>query len=126
MASLTRSLIQSRANPAYARIVQEQVAGAGPHFELVSRHLQDVFALAEVAMGELLPEEGALSLRHFHLTLSAAVVNYFSYAPALGRVWRKPFSPRVLAERRQHLRWLVDALLDALMVHRSRSPNPTR
>ncbi|MBX3250394.1 MAG: TetR/AcrR family transcriptional regulator [Myxococcales bacterium] len=101
---------------AYARIVQEQVAGRGAHLELVATHLRDVVALVTRGLEGALPARGPLSLPHFHLTLSALMVNYFTYAPVFGRAWwgKDPLGRAGLAERRAHVHWVVDACLSAL------------
>ena len=43
------------------------------------------------------------------------VINYFTYAPALDEVWQgDPMSAEARAERRLHVHWVVDALLEKL------------
>lgn len=102
-------------NRAYARIVQHQIAGAGPYAEVVQRHYAEITRWALGQLGELLPSEGATAPRHLHLSISAVVVNYFTYAPGLQGAWDiDPLTRNALAERRAHVHWLVDACLDAM------------
>lgn len=103
---------------AYSRIVQEQIATSGPHVELVRGHLIEVLSITTRALEGVLPKTGPLALRHFHLSLSALVINYFTYGPVLGRAWwgKDPLGPRGLEERREHVHWVVDAWLTALGV----------
>ncbi len=104
------------ANQAYARLVQQQVSTGGPHLALVQRHLGELLGATSELLAALTPQGGPLSAKHFHLSLSAAVINYFTYAPVLGEEhWgRDPMSAEALAERRAHLHWMVDAWLRAL------------
>lgn len=100
----------------YARIVQQQIASEGAHVSLVRTHLSEVLALTTRMLAGVLPSSGPLSAPHFHLSLSAVVINYFTYGPivqsalpggdALGR--------QALRDRRAHVRWVLDAWLDAL------------
>lgn len=101
---------------AYARVVQEQIATSGPHVELVRGHLIEVLAITTRALEGVLPKSGPLAMRHFHLSLSALVINYFTYGPVLGRAWwgKEPLGERGLDERRAHVHWVIDAWLDAL------------
>jgi AcrR family transcriptional regulator len=103
-------------NVTYARIVQQQVSSGGAHLPLVKRHLTEVLSIATEAFGDRAEMTGHLAPRHFQLTLSAAVINYFTYAPILGKdFWDSdPMSAPALAERRAHIHWIVDAWLDAL------------
>lgn len=95
--------------PAYPRLVQHQIASQGEHIGLVHRHLGDVLRWTEAILEGLTPKSGPLAARHFHLSLSAAVINSFTYGPAFGI--DMSVCPE---ERRAHLHWLVDTLLAGL------------
>jgi AcrR family transcriptional regulator len=102
-------------NGAYARIVQQQVASRGDHLPLVETHLREVLAMTTKVIAPV-AGTGPLAPRHFHLSLSALVLNYFTYAPVLGPddAGRDPLSKEALVERRAHVHWVIDAWLDAL------------
>ncbi|MCH9686195.1 MAG: TetR/AcrR family transcriptional regulator [Deltaproteobacteria bacterium] len=104
------------ANRGYLRIVQQQVSGLGPHLPVVQRHLGDMMQISAGLLAGLAPANGATAARHLHLSLSAMVVNYFTYAPAMGAAWGPddPMSTTSLAERRAHVHWVVDAWLNHL------------
>lgn len=104
------------ANRSYARLVQQQVSGRGPHLPTVQRHLADIMRLSMRLLTAIAPKEGPAAAKHLHLSLSAMVVNYFTYAPAMGEVWgpEDPLSTGALAERRAHIHWVVDAWLERL------------
>jgi len=95
--------------PAYPRIVQHQISGHGAHRALVLQHLADVQARTAALLAEHISETGHLSVRHFHLSLSAVIINFFTYGPAYGLDLEAD-----LEERRKHVHWLVDAWLDKL------------
>ncbi len=68
------------------------------------------------ALSELSPAKGPQAARQLYLTFVGAVVNYFTYAPALEPGWQgDPLSDECLEERREHLHWLVDLVLDDLL-----------
>ncbi len=100
----------------YARVVQEQIASGGPYVDLVRAHLSDVLKITARALEGVLPERGARSVQHFHLSLSSLVINYFTYGPVLGRAWwgKEPLGARGLSERREHVHWVIDAWLEKL------------
>ncbi len=103
------------ANRNYVRLVQHQVSGHGPHLPTVQRHLVELMRLTVQLLSGVAPEAGPTAARHLHLSLSALVINYFTYAPALGEAWGEdPLSPPALAERRAHIHWVVDAWLARL------------
>ena len=102
-------------NRGFARLVQQQIAGSGTHLELIQENLRELERWTERALEHVAPADGPLAARHFFVTFSAAMINYFTYAPALRAVWGEdPLSPRAMAERREHLHWLVAVVVDAL------------
>ena len=103
-------------NRLYPRLVQQQISGGGPHLELVQRHLEAFFTWTTQALAQITPDNGPLAARHFYLSLSGIVVNYFTYAPVLGSLWgQDPLSREAVAERREHVHWLVDTMLERLV-----------
>ncbi len=104
------------AHRGYVRLVQQQVSSQGPHLPMVQRHLGDLMQISTAILADFVPAQGPSAARHLHMSLSALVVNYFTYAPAMGAAWgnEDPLSPAALAERRAHVHWVVDAWLDRL------------
>ena len=99
----------------YPRLVQREVSRGGRDLEVVHKSLGALFEWFERALDELAPLEGPLSARHFFVTFSGAVINYFTYGEVLGRVWGSdPLSADGITERRAHLHWLVDTVVDRL------------
>ena len=102
-------------NRRYARLIQQEVARSGEHLPLIRKNLRGLFEVVAGELGEALPAEGPLSPKHFFLTLSGMTISYFTYAPALKALWgSSPVGELALAERREHIHWVVDALLDRL------------
>ncbi|MBO6938445.1 MAG: TetR/AcrR family transcriptional regulator [Deltaproteobacteria bacterium] len=102
-------------NVTYARIVQHQIASEGPHLPLVRRHLREVLELTREMLRGITPSRGPRSAEHFHVSLSAVVINYFTYGPVL---LDDALEDRPLGERRAHVHWVVDSWLDGLERHR--------
>ncbi|MCP4805909.1 MAG: TetR/AcrR family transcriptional regulator [Proteobacteria bacterium] len=103
------------ANRNYPRLVQQQVASNGPALELIQRSLIPMQEWVEAALVDVAPREGPLAARQFFVTFSGAVINYFTYADALAPAWGSdPASEQGVDERRAHLHWLVDAVVDKL------------
>jgi len=99
----------------YPRLVQQQLTGGGPHTGMVRRNLAAFFDWITEALAEISPQTGPLAAKHFYLSISGIVTNYFTVTPALADQWgTDPMSPAALAERREHLHWLVDTLLARL------------
>ena len=84
---------------------------------LMRRHLNGILRPIEELLGAAARASGPLAARHFHISLSAIVTQYFTMAPAIGkRGWgREPLGKPALAERRKHVHWIVDACLDKLV-----------
>jgi len=105
------------ANQRYAKLVQREVCGAHP--QRVQRGLEPLMSWVESALSEVAPSQGPLAARHLFVTLSGAVINYFTYAAALSPAWGSdPLSEHAIRERRAHLHWLVDCLLTGLQTAR--------
>jgi AcrR family transcriptional regulator len=103
-------------NTHYARLVMGILSGNSRHLHLIQRAHGPLLGWTRSILGEVAPDEGALAARHFFITISAAVVNYFTYTPAVESVWGEdPFSEDAIEERREHLHWIIDACLDQLV-----------
>ena len=102
-------------NKHYPRLVQRVAAGSGAPMEAVRANLAALYHLVEQALSEVAPADGPLAPRHFFLTFSGAVINFFTYAPLLQPAWGSdPLSDAGIAERRAHLHWVADRLLEGL------------
>ncbi len=99
----------------WPRLVQRQVAGSPESMPLIQRSLAPLFEWTERILSEVAPAEGPLAARHFFVTFSGAVINYFTYGPVLQPLWGSdPGAPPAIEERRAHLHWLADLVLDGL------------
>ncbi len=101
-------------NHRYAGLIQQQASAARIH-PLIERNLAPLFRWTQRVLLEVTPAAGPLAARQFFVTFSGIVVNYFTYAPLLAELWGEdPMSRPALEERRAHVHWLVDVLLDRL------------
>ncbi len=102
-------------NLRYPRLVQQQMAGSDEHHDLIRRNLGPIFNWTRQSLTGLAPEIGPMAARHLFITFSGLVINYFTFAPVLGSLWGDdPMSPPELEERRFHVHWVVDAILEKL------------
>lgn len=102
-------------NRRYPRLIQQQVAGGSAHLDLIRRNLEPLFQWVQRTFSEVAPTAGPLAARHFFVTFSGIVINYYTYAVVLGPLWSDdPLSPGALADRRAHVHWMADLVLDGL------------
>jgi len=100
-------------NPGYARLIQREICSRSQSLEKIAQYMEPLQRWGEVAFGALLPGGGAVAPRHFFVTLFGLAINYYTYAPALELLWKgDPLAKSALAERREHVRMVVDAMLD--------------
>lgn len=110
-------------NARYALLVQAQLSHPTTH-PLVEKSFGPLYRFIERVLGEVAPREGRAAARQLFVTFSGAVISWCTYAPLLSRVWGGDLlSPPLLEERRAHLHWLVDLMLDDL-AHEMRAEKP--
>ena len=105
------------ANHLFARLVMQEVAhhedGKLPQ---IRANMQQLYELMRDEFKDVLPADGPMSARHFYVTLSASVINYYTYAKVLHGVWNSdPSSPEMLRERRAHMHWLAETIVTRLI-----------
>jgi TetR/AcrR family transcriptional regulator len=98
----------------YATLVQAQLANPDT-YGLVEKSFEPLYRFIEATLLEVAPSEGRAAARQLFVTFSGAVINWCTYAPLLSRVVGGDLlRPPLLEERRAHVRWLVDLVLDSL------------
>lgn len=100
-------------NHRYPRLVQRILTSDSQQVEFIQQSLSPLFDWIEEQLGELAPDEGPLAARQFFVTISGAVLTYFTYEPAMHEEW-KMLSDEALEERRDHLHWMIDVFIDRL------------
>ena len=101
---------------AWPRLIQ-QISSTrhSTFFPVVQQGFVPVIRWAEAALAEVTDDSGPRSAYHVYQTMAGAIVHHFTHAPIFAAIWDEtPFSSHHLEERRAHLHWLVDTLLDAL------------
>jgi TetR/AcrR family transcriptional regulator len=102
-------------NRRYPRLVQQQLVGSAEHGELIRKSLGQLFDWTLRSLEGVAPARGASAARQLFVTFSGIVINYFTLAPLLADRWGDdPLGAAGLAERRAHVHWIVDTLLDRL------------
>jgi TetR/AcrR family transcriptional regulator len=102
-------------NRRYPRLVQQQTAGGGEYHELIRKSLGPLFQWTERLLRDVAPEGGPRAARHLFVTMSGIVLSYYTYAPVLAEWWgQDPMSAAALRERREHVHWMVEAILAGL------------
>jgi len=102
-------------NHRWVRLVQLEIASGGEALPRIQQGLGDLLDKLATLFGDRLPASGPLAARQFFVTFSGIVNTYYVYAPALGTMWDDDVSSaRSRRERREHVHWVADALLDKL------------
>jgi len=104
-----------RDNRRYPTLVQGLLTASNDRSAFVKRGFEPLQTWIEEALSDDIPNIGPTSARHFFITVTGAVMNYFTYGPALSDAWAEDMlGESGIEERREHLHWLVDTLLDNL------------
>lgn len=109
---------------AWPRLVQQISATQHKDFlPIVQKGLFPLVHWAEEVLHGIAPASGPTSAYHLFETISGAVIHHFTHAPVLAPVWdQTPLAPHVIEERRQHLHWLVDIIVDDIEKNAPLSP----
>lgn len=107
------------ANPNYPRLVQQELARSDGRHDLIRENNRTMFELVSSGLEGIAAPEGPRSAKHVFLSFAAMCIFYFTNAPALASLWTEegedPLSREALDERRQHLHWMADVMLDRLV-----------
>ena len=102
-------------NRRYPRLIQQQLVGSAEHGELIRSNLGQLFDWTVRSLEGIAPGRGASAARQLFVTFSGIVINYYTFAPLLSDRWGDdPLGAEGLSERRAHVHWIVDTLLDRL------------
>lgn len=100
----------------YVRLVQMEILSGSAHVAEIARGLEVLYERVGSILDGLVPASGPLSARQFFLSLSGIVNTYYVYAPAMPAAWSggDPLAAAPRRERREHVHWVVDAMLSRL------------
>ena len=106
-------------HPGYPRLIQREICSGPRNLEKVMQYMAPMQRWGETIFQGLFPPGGPLSPRHFFITVFGMAINYYTYSPVLERLWDDdPMSAPALAERREHLHSVIDALIDKYALER--------
>lgn len=110
-------------NHLFARLVMQEVAHQETaRLPQVRANLVSLYEVMREELVGILPAEGPLSARHFFVTMAGTVIHYYTYAKVLGPHWpTEPTAPEALRERRTHVQWLVETVMERLLRDGARS-----
>ncbi|MFW5875874.1 MAG: TetR/AcrR family transcriptional regulator [Myxococcota bacterium] len=99
----------------YARLVQMELATTSERLPQIRRGVQHLHDTLAGLLDGVTPEDGPLSSPHFFVTFAGLVNTYFLMAPALEPVLgADPMRVAAKRERREHVHWILDAILNRL------------
>lgn len=97
------------------RLVQSEIAAGGEHLPRIQQGVTQLHDTVKALLAGVADETGPLAARQFFVTFAGLVNTYFLMAPALGGVWDgDPMHVAAKRERREHVHFVVDALLQQL------------
>lgn len=103
-------------NQGFSRMLQREISG-GRHVEHIAAHMTGPFRVAVAGIAAAFPatRQGPLAAPHLLVSFFGMVGTWFSYAPVVGQlVGVDPLSPEGLADRKQHVRRMLDLVVGAL------------
>lgn len=99
----------------YPRLVMQEIARGSTNLERIKGNFTQLFKTMAAALDGAVPEHGPLSPKHFFLSFSGMVINYFTYQTVIDDIWGEDLmNPRARDERRRHLLWVANALIEKL------------
>ncbi|MEB2311934.1 MAG: TetR family transcriptional regulator [Sorangiineae bacterium] len=112
----------------WVRLVQSELGAGSAHLPRIARGLELLYERVRAVLDGLVPEQGPLAARHFFVSFAGIVNAYPTYAPALGDIFHgDPLAAHARRERREHVHFVADALLHALLEReRGRGAGPAR
>lgn len=104
-------------NPGYPKLIQREICSGSENIEKIMQYMMPMQQWGESVFGDIFPAEGSLSPRHFFISVFGMAINYYTYMPVLEQLWDgDQMSVPALAERREHLHFVLDALMEKFAV----------
>jgi AcrR family transcriptional regulator len=103
------------AHPEYPALVQRELANAQGRHDLLARYNARNFQLVDQLIAPLCGGKKSATASHQLYTSFVGMVLYYHLSgPVLEPLVARPFGPTALGARRQHVHWMIDAVLGAL------------
>ncbi len=115
-------------NPGYPRLIQGEICTNTRGLDKMVEHMKPLTRWGEALISELLPKEGHLSPKHLFISLYGMISGYYTYNPVTEKLWQdnsenneakkesmnKNSKSSDADERRRHVHWMVDAIMDKI------------
>lgn len=102
-------------NQRYPHLMYSTLTTDNEHSDIIREHMNRILGWVEDILSEECPEQGTLAGRQIFVTLAGASSVYVAYDPLFESVWDGDMMSREnLRERRDHLHWLIDTIVDRL------------
>lgn len=111
------------ANKNFSRMVQREASG-GRHLDRIVRRMVPIFERGIAMLDLAYPDsrEGDLAGPHLLVSFYGMIVSYFTYSPVLaGLLGNDPLAPESLEARKNHLKRMLDLVLEQLEGERGRT-----
>jgi len=107
-----RSLVENRR---YLMLVISVLSSDSPHTENIRKSVTPLVEWLEQELESVISRDGPRSTLHIYISLAGAINHYFSHMKVLEESYGDSMmTPDALAERAEHLHWLVDTLFERL------------
>ncbi len=103
-------------NPGFPRLIQREMCSHSKSIVKISDGMAPVQAWGAGVLAGLLPMSGPASSKHFLFSVYSMVLNYYTYASMLERMWGiDVWGEQALAERRAHLHIVLDMIIESFI-----------
>ncbi len=103
--------IESR--PGYPRLILGEICSNSSNLDRIVQHMTPLYTWGRTVFGDILPDEGPLSHRQFFISVFGIIINYFTYAPVIEKLWDQEIMKKdALSERREHVHTVIDRIID--------------
>ena len=103
-------------NQRFSRMLQREIAG-GRHVERIAAHMVRPFRGGVAVIEQTFPQArgGPLAAPHVLVSFFGMIAAWFTYAPVVDQLLEHdPLAPESIAARKQHLRRMLNLVVDAL------------
>ena len=102
-------------NELFSRLAQQEVARQDPQLEVIRENLYKLHQALDEVLGAVLPKHGPMAARQLYMTIGCLMVHHGTFATSpLAERSEALQGPAGRAERREHVHWLADIVIERL------------